>query len=384
MALQIGRRGQLYLKKEAEYGTEESLAATNALRHIDLGFSWNPYGRVTSPEKKQSPGPVHRFDRKQAASLSTLVSLLRPSGALNTLPEIDPILEAAFGSKTNVTNSTTVSASPSPTTTTATVADAGSLAAGDAVLIAVTGEDDSPFVRFLTDVSTNALTWAPALPGAPTSGDAVKGGITYQLTTALAVSLTIAHYLSNFKRELLGAGVDQLSLMFDANEEPRATASGPAHSQLTGTTQSQPAGFTTVGGNPPSGLVGDCLIGDTAYLVKSLEISIANGLGVRNQEYGVNAPTELYRRARREISISLEAFAETEATLYDLAEAGTYASLFSQTGRTEGNIVAVYSPKVDWMVPDQDDPDEETSWSHSGMAIETADGQNDELKLALL
>ncbi len=382
MALQIGRKGQLYLKKETAYGTSITLAVTNALRHIDVGFGFDPFNRVTSPEKKQSPGPVNRFDRKKTADLSTLVALLRPSGALNTLAEIDPILEAAFGSVVNETLSTTVASAP--TTTGATVASAGTLAVGDAVLLEVTGEDDGPFVRFLTAVSTNDLTWAPALPGAQTTGDDVKGGVTYKLTTALAVSLTIAHYLDNFKRELLGAGVDELALTFDANEEGQLTASGPAKEQLTGTTQSQPAGFTTVGGNPPSGLIGDCLIGDTAYLVKSIEVSIANGLALRNQEYGVNGASELYRAGRREITVSLEAFAETEATLYDLAEAGTYASLFKQTGRTEGSIIGLYAPRVDWKVPETDDPDEEVSWSHTGMALETVDNLNDELRLALM
>ena len=302
MALEIGRQGQIFLKKESAYATEETITATEALRHIDVGFSFDPKARVTSPEKKQSPGPVARFDRKQSAELSTLVGLLRPSGVLNTLAECDPILEAAFGSLTNLTESTTVSASPSPTTTGATVADAGTLAAGDMVLITVTGEAGTPFVRMLTNVATNALTWAPALPVAPSTGDAVKGGVTYKLTTALAVSLTIAHYLSTFKRELLGVGIDSLELAFDPNEEPRFTASGPAAIQRTGTTQSQPASFTTVGGNPPSGLIGELQIDATIYKFKSLSVSIANALAVRNQEYGVNTPTELYRQGRREIT----------------------------------------------------------------------------------
>lgn len=384
MALEIGRTGQLYLKKEAAYGVEEALASSNALRHINVGFSYDPFQRVTSEEKKQSPGAVTRFDRRKSASLSTLVTLLRPSGALNTLPECDPVLEAALGSLTNVTLDTTVSASPAPTTTGATVASAGALAKGDAVLIAVTGQSNSPFVRILTDVSAAALTWAPALPAAPTAGDALKGGITYKLTSALAISLTIAHYLTNFKRELLGAAIDTLGLAFDANEEARLTASGPAADQLTGTAQAEPASFTTVGGNPPSGLVGETLVNDTVYLKKSLEVNLTNSLRLRNQEQGVNAASEVFRAGRREIGVSLEAFAETEATLYDKAEAGTNVSILDQIGRTEGNILAVYLPIVEVKVPDQDDPDEEVSWSFSGMALESKDGENDELTVALM
>ncbi|MCK5642355.1 MAG: hypothetical protein KAJ19_16225, partial [Gammaproteobacteria bacterium] len=173
------------------------------------------------------------------------------------------------------------------------------------------------------------------------------------------------------------------AMTFDANEEPQIAASGPAKEQLTGTTQDSPALFTTVGGNPPSGLIGELLIDGAAYLFKSLEVTIGNALAVRNQEYGVNGGTEPYRQGRREISLSLEAFAETEAALYDLAEAGTNVSLLKQTGRTEGNIVALYAPIVEFKVPETDDPEEEVNWAFEGVALESADEENDELTLVL-
>ena len=382
MTIPIGRKGQVYLKKEAAYGVEETLVAANALRHIEVGFGFDPFNRVTSPEKKQSPGPANRFDRKKSAELSTIVGLLRPSGTLNTLPEIDPVLEAGFGSLTNVTLDTTVASAP--TTTGATVASAGALAVGDAVLLTVTGEA-GPFVRILTAVSGAALTWAPALPAAQTVGDAVKGGITYELATDLAIALTIAHYVPNGRnRELLGVGINQLTVGLDPNEEPRISASGPAKEQLSkANVQAQPGAFTTVGGNPPPGHIGELFIDGTLYKHTTGEISIANGLAVRNQELGVNAATELYRQGRREISLSLESFLGDEA-LYDLAEAGTNATFLHQTGKTEGNIVAVYAPKVEWKVPEQDDAEEELKWSFSGMALESVDGANDEISLALM
>lgn len=382
MTTPIGRTGQVYLKKEAAYGVEETLAASNALRHIEVGFGFDPFNRVTSPEKKQSPGPANRFDRKKSAELATLVGLLRPSGTLNTLPELDPLLEAGFGSLTNVTLDTTVASAP--TTTGATVASAGALAVGDAVLLAVTGEA-GPFVRMLTAVSGADLTWAPALPAAQTVGDAVNGGITYKLATDLAIALTIAHYVPNGRnRELLGVGINQLTVGLDPNEEPRLSASGPAKEQLSkANVQTQPGAFPTVGGNPPPGHIGELFIDDALYKHTTGEISLANGLALRNQEYGVNAPTELYRNGRREISLSLESFLGDEA-LYDLAEAGTNATFLHQTGKVEGNIVAVYAPLVEWKVPQQDDPEEEVKWSFTGMALESVDGQNDELTLALM
>lgn len=381
MAIPQGRTGKLYVKKEAAYGVEEVLASANALRHVNVGFSHNPFQRVNSPEKSPSPGQFTRFDRKPATMLETLVALLRPSGTLNTLPEIDPILEAAFGAKTNVTLSTTVASAP--TTTSATVASAGTLAVGDAVLLSVTGQVNSPYVRILTVVAGAALTWAPALPAAQTVGDACKGGLTYKLTTPLAISLTMAHYLTGFKRELLGAGIDSFALALDANAEPQVTVSGPAKDQLTGTAQSAPAAFTTVGGNPPSGIIGETWIGNTLYLMKMLSVSFSNSLNARNTEYGVRLPTELNRNGIREVSVTLDAWAETEATLYDLTEAGTFSSVLTQTGRTQGNCTAIYLPKVDFSPAAVDDPDGEVGFSFSGVALESVLGSNDEIRLAI-
>jgi hypothetical protein len=386
MSIDQGRTGKIWVKKEADYGVEETLASANAFRHIDKG-SWDhvPFSRVASPEKNPSPGLFRRFDRKPATSLSGLNSNIQPSGTLNTLAEGDPFFEAAFGAKTNVTLDTTVSASPTPTTTGATVASAGTLAIGDAVLIEVTGQL-GPYVRVLTGVASNALTWAPALPAAPTTGDALKGCVTYKFTTALALSLTILHVLGTKRKALIGCGIDSLELAFDANSEVQMTVGGPARDRLaTADAQSEPAAFTSIGTqNPPSGIVdGYTMIDDTVYLMKTLNIGLTNALNARNSEYGVRLPSELNRNGSRDVTVSLDAWSETEATLKDLTEAGTLCSVLNQTGKTEGNIIAVYMPKVDFAPPSENDPDGEVNWSFSGVALESTQGGNNELALIL-
>ena len=387
MAIEIGRRGRLWVKKESAYGeTLTAHASTDALRHITLGLGTDPFNRVTSPEKKVSPGAVNRFDRRVTAELSTLDALLRPSGTLNTLPECDLILEAGLGVRTNVTLSTTVSHTPSPTVKTFTVASVGTLVAGDAVLINIAGQPAGAreFVRFISAINTLELVVEPDLPAAPALGDTVKGCITYKLSATLAISLALAHYLDTFKRALVGVGINSLELVFNANEEPRFTASGPAKEQFIGAgVPTVPSAFTTVGATPPSGLIGDLFVGNTELKFKSFSVTLANGLTVRNTEYGQSKATALYRNERRTVEWSLDAFAETEATLYDVAEAGTNPAIFKQTGRAEGNIVALRLPKVEVKVPGTDDPDTEVSWSFSGMGLESADGQNDELYVAL-
>lgn len=399
MALNIGRKGRLYVVKEAgtqggngagygqlQDGTNGSntlSAAARAMRHLDFKATFDPFDRQNSQEKKTSPGHVYNFDRRTKAALGSLGALVRPSGVIGTIPESDPVFEAAFGSKTNPALSTTIASAP--TTGGATLTSAGTLAKGDAVLLIVAGKK---YVRFLTSVAGAAVTWAPLLPGAPAGGSAVKSAITYKLTTDLAISLAFLHVLSGFRRELRGAGIDKFSLNFDANSEVQYSASGPAANQLSDAAAvADPGAFTQVGGNPPSGIIGDTLIGDVSYLIKKGGVDLNNGLAVRNEEWGSNADSgiasELYRQGRREISVNLDAYVETAASLYDLSKAGTNASFFNQAGRTEGNIVATYAPIVYWKPADTDSPEGPSNWSFKGMALESADGANDELYFAL-
>lgn len=383
MAIDQGRTELLWAKLEAAYGTEQALVAANGIRYISMGRSHQPKNRVDSPEKNASPGRFRRFDRKPSTSGTGLNFNVQPSGTLNTLSEQDPFFEAAFGTKTNRTVATTVASSP--TTSGCTVAAVGTLAVGDAVFLEVTGQPLVNYIRVLTSVAGNVLTWAPTLAAAQTVGDDVKGTITYKLSTALALSITALRALpSGKKEELTGWGMDTMNLAFDANNEIQATFGGPAKTLLTtATAQAAPGSSTFVGTqHPPSGITdGYTMIGNAVYLMKSMSIDLANSLNPRNSEYGVLLPTEMNRNGIRTIDMSLDAFSETEATLKDLSEAGTLVSVLNQTGKTQGNIVAVYMPKVDFAYPDQDDPPGERTWTFPGAAMESAQGDNKELVL---
>lgn len=402
MSLNIGRKGRLYVVKEAGslggngagYGQAQNgasgsntlSAAAKGLRHLDFKAAYDPYNRVNSNEKKTSPGRVVDLDRRTTAALSSLTGIVRPSGTLGTVPEMSAILEAAMGTLTNVTLATTVN-DVAATTTGATLTSVTGLAKFTPISIVVNG---AKYVRFLTAApSGSAVTWAPALPSAPANGAVVKAGIGVTLSTDLSISLAILHCLTGFRRELRGVGIDKLALNFDANAEIGWSASGPAANQVSDSAAvADPTSFTQVGGNPPNGLVGDMLIGSTSYPLKKAGVDLTNGLAVRNEEYGSNSDagiaSELYRAGRRDVGITLEAFVETAATLYDLAKAGTRSSFFNQTGRTEGNIFALYAPQVYWHVADTDEPEGAASWSFKGEARESSDGSNDELMIAFL
>lgn len=385
--LSIGRQGQLYVVAESTFGTTPTLEATHALRHKSWTPTGDPTNRRTILEKKQSPGhtTAQRTNQRKLAA-GTLAAILRPSGTINTLPECSAILEAAFGAKTNTSLSTTVGVGTGAVGG-ATLASGTGLAKHDALLIVC--PDGKKRVRFITAVNpgTGVVTWAPNLPAAPADGAAVKAAPTYKLTTLLTKSLSAAHYLkktngdAGLKRVLEGWVIDSLGLMFDANDEPMLSASGPA--QVLSEAPAQPGGFTMVGGQPPSGLIGELLIGNTAMPFLKLGIDLKNNLILRLEDYGVAEASEVFRQGRRDISVTIDARLEDEATLYDLTEAGTNTGVFKQTGYTEGNIVALRAPAVEFKQPDVDDPDEVVNSPFKGMALESADSENDELVIAI-
>lgn len=376
-----GRKGQLYVGIESPYGTPPALAATDAVRHLDFRSSFNPLARVNSPAKKISPGIVSRFNRRGSAS-ATLEALLYPSGTLNTLCEASEIFEHGMGSKSNITLSTTVEAAPAPTTTGCTVASAAGLAKHQAILLVVSAVK---YVRFLTDVTGTALTWAPALPGAPAAASAVKGCCTYRLASAVSQSLCLAHYPSTdttLSRIVKGAVVERLALAFAQNDEPRLSVAFKAKTQTVA--PAKPAGFTTVGSqNPPSGLTGELYVGSATYKHIKSDLEIQTGVMLRENSYGCSSPEEILMTGRRVVTLGLDALVADEAVIFDNAEAGTRLAIMQQTGFTEGNIIAWYAPQVDFEVPSQDDSDEIPTWPFKGVCCESTDEQNDEVIIAL-
>lgn len=385
---QPGRRTQIFIGEESPYGTAPALAATHAIRHRSASIDFDVLNRALSPEKKVGPGRYVEFDRRGTAA-GSLEALLRPSGTINTLPECSPLLKAGFGSVVNTSLSTTVASSG--TVSGATLTSASGMAIGNPLLI--TCPDGKKRVRFITAVNTGTgvTTWAPQLPAGqqPANGAAVKCGALYKLTSALAISLFMARYTyqadltSGLGEILYGWGIDRLSLAFDYADEPMLSASGPG--QRKADAPSHPGGFTQVGTNPPTAMTAEALIGNNAIKFMKLSVEIANGLQARNDELNSTYPTELYRMGDRDVTVALDMMAENgyKSAIYDLAMAGTLASVFQQTGFTEGKIVACYLPRVDFKPPTVNVPDGAVEWPFRGRALENTEDANDELWLGL-
>ena len=379
-----GRYAHLYVAAETPYGTPPTLLATHAMRHVDFKVS-RPETRVPDPAKKASPGMVRQLARRTEASCS-VDALIQPSGTLNTLGEADALLTHGMGAKSNITLSTTVSASPTPTTTVFTVAAVTGLVVGQAILVACTGGTyPGKYVRWITNIATLALTVAPALPQAPATSDVVKGCCTYSLANEMASSLCLAHYRTSdtvHSQIVKGAVAKNLAFSFEQNTEARLSASFQAKSR-TKPAPTKPAAFTMVGTqNPPSGITGELYVASAAYKFIKLDAAIDTGVELRTDTFGFDSPESILMTGRRKVELTLAARLGDQAVIYDPAAAGTRVAIMMQTGFTEGNIIALYAPLVEFSVPDEDSPEDVPTWSFKGLCCESVDGQNDELRIA--
>lgn len=386
---QVGKRAQLFVGLEDSYGTPPSLTAGHAMRHISAQMNGDPKNRVFSPEKKAGPGRYARFDRRETADGSA-EGLLRPSGTLNTLPECSAILEAAFGGKTNITLSTTVDTTSDVSG--AVLASVTGLVA-KTTAVQITCPDGKKRLRRVTTVDggTKTITWAPALPSgqAPANGAAIKGATCFYLTAANAKSLFMARYnyesdfTAGLSEILKGWMADRLSLSFDYQDEPRFSVSGPAKTRTDA--PSHPGGFTQVGTNPPTAITSECMVGTNAIKFMKAQVEITNGMEVRNDDPNATAPTDGYRVGDRDITVGFDCLADADEKtyLYDLALAGTNAGLFKQYSFTNGKLIAVYAPNVEWKPPTVDVGDGAVMLPFKGIALETVEDANDELVLML-
>lgn len=378
---QIGRLGRLFGAQEASYGTSASLAATDAVRHTNLKFGQNPRNRVHSPERHRHPSQIHRFTRRKTADYM-IGGIFYPSGTLNTIPDHDFALEAVFGSKTNVTLATTIAVGGAGATTGDTLTSAAGLAVGDALLF--THQDGNRYVRFITAVNTGTgvTTWAPALPAALTDGQAVKGCLTYKLTTNLLAtgSLNLAHYLTSHSYEINGGAPEDFKLTFDANNELMWELSGPAQKR-TRNAQAEPGAFTTAGSAPPSGLTGHLRIGAAAEEFLKLSVELKNGIQLDNVAFGTSQAQAMYRARKREVTVTIDTMVSDDVSILDLAEATTDTVALIQQGLTEGGIIAAYFPALELETPD--DPNAEETMVHSFKGVAKGVNGNDEFYLAL-
>lgn len=191
MDQQIGRLGKLFVKAESAYGTAATMAAANALRHLDVGFTYN-LNRQNSMEKRGTPGLKDRFSRHIAAAFDLRSAYLSPSGTIGTKPEADVMLLNGMGAQVVGTLSSVVTAfvstlasGASTTSFTLGTGNGSRFAIGQSIDVRLVANASTPEIRTISNLVGDVVTVSVALSGTPATGDTARANqTTTQFTLA--------------------------------------------------------------------------------------------------------------------------------------------------------------------------------------------------------
>lgn len=347
MAVSTFQNQQVFVKKETAFAdtTYTGLAATDAVlaRTIQLTAAHN---RVPSREKRATPDYVTALPRMATAGWS-LSAAWQPSGTNGTESDLAPLFEGLMGSKAGSGAVTTVAASPSPTVTGFTVASPTGMAVGDIIVVTLTTGREATRI---TNIATAALTVSPALSAAPASGAAAVCGVSYKLTTAAPPTLAVCNFMGSLEEAVIGALVESAQVTFAKSDEVLVSFTGPGAKYLGQGTASltNPGSQTTVGA-PINGLIADANVNGYVFKVTGVNVSLSNALALRDQDLGEAYATEVFRGDRRTATVEASFYVE-DTRIMDLATAFTKGGLSLVMGGTNGSMLAMVAPLVEWEI----------------------------------
>jgi len=355
MTIETGALEQGYALVESAYSVvpADALSATDGIRILQLALT-SKKNREPSPEKRGTPDQAQSLPRRQTSAFNLSEIMWEPSGTLGTISNVGKFIKAGFGGNHVLSLVTTVAAG-TPTTTSCDLTDATGVAVGDLVVFTFASDSHREVTRIKTVVGT-AITF-DALSAAPAVADAVVIGITYKLASNITESLAIYKYYNagGFKQAVYGAVVDQLEASFDGTKEVMLAIQGPAgdygDSSGGATVQAKPGSHTTVGA-PASGLVGGFWVDNAAFLVTAVKLTMNNQLVLRNKELGTSKASGIGGRNNlRQVNVEVTFYLE-DTTLLGLANTVVSGVLRCLVGDTNGSMVAMVAPNVEFEIPD--------------------------------
>lgn len=328
------------------FGVLTQPLSTDAFRHLELTLD-KKHNSEPSPEKRGTPDRAQSLPRASDTTFDLASCFWEPSGTLGTPSYISKFLKNGFGKRTTPTLATTVASGGS--TTGAVLTSATGLVVGDTIVVTLPSG-----AREITRIKTlvTATVTFDALSAAPANGAAVVSGVNYALTNRHPSSLGVFKYhtAGGFQEAVKGGLVNTMGLMFDGGKEVGLKFGGPGKDWVrTGFTQ--PAAFTTVG-SPASGLVGNFYVDGNSFLVLTCEINADNKSLLRKGEIGTQGLGTgiINHEDFREITVSVSFYLE-DTNLLGKAETKTRAVLRLLIGDTNGSMVGVVCPNVEFEIP---------------------------------
>lgn len=388
----LNRDAEVFVQLESAWGTSPgALAGTDALKHTSGKAIKKVVARLDRDQDRdyQQPSVLTTQVGREKTEFNLEAQVI-PSGNATTPtePDIDPLLEAHFGTKHKATAHTTTTAGSTGTAlnlTTGGVAASG-IQVGDLIAVDVSTAFGYEVRRVTALPGADVVTVNAAFSADPATGRTVKVGTTYKFLQSALKSVHVWEYLNgdNFRHKAPGTVVQNCEMEFDfGSDTPTGSVkfSGEGQAEATHAT-ARPT--PTTAGTPlvPDGSY--AFVGATRNCMLKGSFKSNNGIELRENESCTLAPSGI-KRTGNNSRYSVEAMVAmllTTGTIegyYDAQAALTSYDLILQFGKTAGKIVAVSFPKF---VPDVPvaDQDGEVSLELSGRAYGTSG--DDEIYLA--
>lgn len=243
------------------------------------------------------------------------------------------------------------------------------------------GTDDHVEGRFITSISTDALTVSPPFTAAPTTGKAVYPTASFNLGAGLSAysdAWTIEEWFASvfFKHTLckctsmdfnapnVGA-IPSLQFTFQGKEGISGAGAPPA--------------FLSTPGLPIMAMSCQLYKAGVAIDLTSLMVKLANTATVRGalNSSGVSDIAITKRRTEGSFNVFME-----DKTFYDDYLAGTEFELFAQVGTARGNMMLLRCPAIKYTAAPIGDKDEAKEYQMTFRANTVAAAGNDSLYMA--
>lgn len=334
-------------------------------RTKNLGFK-SVVARLDRDQDADRSASVHSTALGRRSASFEFEAALCPSGVTGTptAPDMGEFFRAHLGLQdVGVGHSTLTTGS----TTTVLEGTAGAVAAlglvvGDFIAVDVSAAVGIE-LRQVTAIATDQITVDRALSGAPASGRAIYGCVTYKLSKSTLLSMILYSYLDgDFEHLCAGAAVADMEITYDlGNEtpEPMVKFSGPAARVETLATSIPTPTLSTNRGIGPA--VAYAWIGATKTCITKLALKSNNGQELRESESCGLLPTGIKRtgnNGRYKVELELEALlvGATIEGYYDNARALTAYDIEVQIGNVLGNG---FGFRVPAFIPDAEESDVE-------------------------
>jgi hypothetical protein len=357
-----------YVAIETSYGVAATVGISNRIPPVSLTATQKTERgqRRDKTGSRTFTGDPPNLRRTVQFGLRTYLS----SWADQTqLPAHGPLFQAALGGAPQVSAGGALS---SLSGTTAAFSAAHGLSVGQAVSYG--GE-----IRFVTDVvDANTVQLNAPFSSAGGAGAATSPTVTYAPDTELP-SATIYDYWSPataVQRVVPGVAVNQAQIIANGDYQEFEFSGMAADVVDSSSYQAGQAGLSAFPGEPAAaaglytvvpGHLGEVWLGATAtqfFTLTAAQVTLQNGLDMRNHEFGAQLPLAIAPGARS-VAIDFSVFqlddAQTPA-LYQAARQRAPMSVMLQLGEQQGQLFGVYLKSVSLEVPSFDDSETRLQW----------------------